>query len=144
MNATMTSREPKAEPTHDREMTITRWDGENRPVGVNVATGIVDRPNSYYPAPLRGDIARGLFLDLIGITYGHEVPALIKACNRAASRKNLGTDEDRREAALRYAGIIPAEVKAAKRHKTKCDCPRCLMEHVKAGCRIPFCKVCFG
>jgi hypothetical protein len=126
------------------ETTIIRMDGDNRPVTVNVLTGIVDRPNSYYTTPLKGDAAWRLFIDLVGLAYSAEVPELIKACNRAAARKQLATDADRREAALQYAGIVPVPVKSAKPHGRLCRCPRCLTQHVAAGCRKVGCRVCFA
>lgn len=126
------------------ETTIVRMDGDNRPVGVNVVTGIVDRPNSYYPTPLKGETAWRLFIDLVGIVRSEEVPAFIKACNRAAARKQLVTDEARREAALQYTGIVPVPVKSAKPHDRLCHCPKCLSRHVEAGCRKVGCRVCFG
>lgn len=128
------------------DTTIIRMDGDNRPVGVNVETGVVDRPNSYYSTPLKGEAAWRLFIDLVGLAYSAEVPALIKACNRAAARKQLATDAERREAALQYAGIVPTPVKPAKPHDRLCRCPRCLREHltIGGGCRKVGCKVCFG
>jgi len=127
-----------------RETSISRMDGDNKPLSVDIATGVVDRPNSYYPTPLKGETAWRLFIDLVGIVYSHEVPAFIRACNRAAARKQLASDEARREAALQYAGIVPAPVESAKPHDRLCNCPRCLAQHLKNGCRKVGCKVCFG
>lgn len=126
------------------ETKIIRWDCDNRPLGVDVVTGVVDRQNTYYAARLKGEVAWRLFIQIVAYAYSKEVPDLIKACNRAAARKQLITDEERREAALQYCGIAPTSVKAAKPHDRNCSCPPCLVRHVKAGCRIVGCKVCFG
>lgn len=125
------------------DTTIIRHDGDNYPLAVNVVSGVVERQNTFYAATLKGEAAWRLFIDLAGLAYSEEIPALIRACNRAAARKQLATDDERREAALQYAGITPTPVKAARRHERLCTCPKCLVDHVKAGCRIPSCKVCF-
>lgn len=126
------------------EATIVRMDGDNRPVSVHVETGVVDRPNSYYATPLKCEAARRLFLDLIGIVRGVETLVFIKACNRAAARKQLATDGARRDAVLQYAGIAPEPVRSARPHERLCGCPACLARHIDAGCRIVGCEVCFG
>lgn len=127
------------------ETKIIRTDCDNKPLGVDVVTGIVDRRLTYYPTPLKGEVAWRLFLELVSYAYSQEVPSLIKACNRAAARKQLVTDEARREAALQYCGIAPTPVKSAKRHDTDaCRCTKCFMTHCRNGCRKIGCKVCFG
>ena len=126
------------------ETKIIKWDCDNKPLGVDVVTGVVDRYMTYYPTRLKGEAAWRLFIQIVAYAYSHEVPALIKACNRAVARKQLTTDEERREAALQYCGIAPTPVKSAKPHKRLCRCPKCFVQHVEAGCRVPLCKVCFS
>lgn len=127
------------------ETTIVRNDGDNHPLTVDVRTGIVERPNSYYATPLKSETAWMLFVELVGIVHGSEMPTFIKACNRAAARKQLVTDADRRDAVLQYTGIIPAPTKSAKPHNVdSCCCTKCLMTHVQNGCRKVGCKVCFA
>jgi hypothetical protein len=97
------------------ETTIIRWDGDNYPLSVCVETGRVERRNSHYPATLKGEVARCLFLDLAGITPSADVPALIRACNRTADRKTLTDADSRRVNVSRLMGWEATPVKSAKR-----------------------------
>jgi hypothetical protein len=124
--------------------TIIRWDADQKPLSVNMVTGVVERPLTYYPAALRCEVARSLFLGMVGLADSHEVQSLINACNRAAARKQVSTDAERRQVAMQYAGWVKAPVKSAKPHDVNtCRCTKCFMVHCANGCRKVGCKVCF-
>jgi len=123
------------------ETSILRLDGDNKPLTVDTVTGRVERPNTYYPAALRTAAARAAFLAIVGVAYSHEVSGLIAACNRAAGRKTLTTDDERIAAARVYAGIDPKPVRSARPHSDSCPCPRCRqLKHL--SCRRLHCPVC--
>ena len=128
------------------ETSVVRMDGDNKPVRVCLLTGSVDRPNTYYPAKLRGEAAVRLFLAGVGIVLSHEVAGFIQGCNRAAARKTLATDAARLDAAYRAAGLPmlghAADVKSAKPHPASCPCPRCAIAHARQGCRRINCPAC--
>ena len=125
------------------EATIIRHDGDGKPLAVNVNTGVVERHMYCYTTPIKGEVAKRLFLDWVGVIYGVEVLRLIKACNRAASRKQLATDSDRLAAVWAYMGMEPAKAEAPKPHLRNCACPKCFMRHIDTGCRVVGCKACF-
>lgn len=124
------------------ETTVIRNDADNCPMAVSMLTGQVDRPNTYYMARLKCEVARRVFLAWVGIVKSHEVPNFIAACNRAAGRKMLLTDGERAEAAMQYCGIAPKIEKKAGPHRRGCCCPRCQRECIRGGCRAINCRTC--
>ncbi len=89
-----------------RENLITKLNGDGKPVGVHMLTGVVEYNRMYeHTTKLKTREARLLFLGWVGIVESHEVLAFIKGCNRACERKTLTNDHDRAGVALKYAGI---------------------------------------
>lgn len=128
-----------------RENLVTKLDGDGKPVGVHMLTGVVEYNRMYeHTTKLKTKEARLLFLGWVGIVESHQVLAFIKGCNRAVERKTLTNDRDRAIAAYEYAGIGSEPETPAKphRHKRGCTCYRCVTEHAKAGCRSVHCHTC--
>lgn len=90
---------------------------------VDMVTGEVSRYMLTYRVALKTEAARRLFLDGVGFRYAEEVKGFIVECNKEATRK-------------------PA--RSARPHGKSCDCPPCLREHIRAGCRKVGCRVCFA
>lgn len=105
--------------------TITRFvptrDGRHIRLSIDTTTGEVSGYCTVYRVKLRTPEARQRFLAEAGITYMDEIPAFLKTCNQP----------------LRV-------VRPAAPHAKNCCCPRCLVAHVRRGCRVVGCKVCFA